>query len=251
MSNSNIRVTVWGENVHEQRDAAVQSHYPHGMHRCIADGLNEMPDIAARCATLQEPEHGLSEEILANTDVLIWWGHRAHAEVDDSVVERAVARVWQGMGLVVLHSAHYSKIFKRLMGTSCSLTWRVAGEKERLWVCQPGHPITEGLPPFLELPESEMYGEPFAVPSPDEQVFISWFSGGEVFRSGCTWQRGAGKIFYFSPGHEIYPIYHDPHVKRVLQNATRWAYSRTSAWIDACRQISREDAPEQLPERPL
>jgi trehalose utilization protein len=243
---SAIRVTVWGENVQEHTDAPVRALYPEGMHRCIAGSLAEEAGLQPRCATLEEPEHGLTDEVLRETDVLTWWGHRAHAEVADAVVDRVVARVWQGMGLIVLHSGHYSKVFKRLMGTSCSLTWRVAGEKERVWICQPGHPIAEGLPRYFELPQSEMYGEPFAIPAPDEQVFISWFAGGEVFRSGCTWQRGAGKIFYFSPGHELYPIYHDPHVRQVLRNAVRWARSEAVPAMDACRKISKEETPERL-----
>jgi trehalose utilization protein len=150
------------------------------------------------------------------------------------------------MGLVVLHSGHFSKIFKKLMGTHCSLTWRVAGEKERVWICQPSHPITEGLPHYFELPQSEMYGEPFAIPAPDEQVFISWFAGGEVFRSGCTWRRGAGKIFYFSPGHELYPIYRDANVRLVLRNAVQWARPEGRIWPGGARKISLEETPERL-----
>jgi trehalose utilization protein len=133
-------------------------------------------------------------------------------------------RVLEGMGLIVLHSGHFSKIFKRLLGTSCALTWREAGERERLWVCNPGHPIVAGLDqPYIELEQTEMYGEPFDIPTPDEQIFISWFQGGEVFRSGCTWKRGNGKIFYFRPGHETYPIYHNEQVQLVLRNAVHWA----------------------------
>jgi trehalose utilization protein len=164
--------------------------------------------------------------------------------VNDEVVDRVAARVWEGMGLLVLHSGHYSKIFKRLMGSSCSLRWRVAGEKERIWVCQPGHPIAQGLGSSFVLPESEMYGEPFAIPAPDEQIFISWYQGGEVFRSGCTWRRGAGKIFFFSPGHEIYPVYHDSNIKLVLKNAARWAAPAGVPWIDSC---ARTEPSEPLP----
>lgn len=219
-----IRVIVWGENVHEQNDAAVRAVYPQGMHEAIASGVRALlPTARVGIATFQEPEHGLTQERLAATDVLTWWGHRAHREVDDTVVERVQRRVLEGMGLIVLHSGHYSKIFKRLMGTTCSLTWRVAGERERLWVCNPGHPIARGIDRYFELPQEEMYGEPFAVPAPDEQVFISWFEGGEVFRSGCCWQRGNGRIFYFRPGHEIYPTYFDPNVRRVIANAIEWA----------------------------
>ena len=185
-----VRVLVWGENVHEQKNETVAKIYPEGMHRCIADGLREDSAFAIRTATLQEPEHGLTSKALAETDVLVWWGHAAHGLVADAVVERVISRVWEGMGLIALHSAHYSKVFKRLMGTSCSLTWREAGERERLWVCNPGHPIARGLERCFELENTEMYGEPFAIPAPDEIVFLSWFEGGEVFRSGCTWKRG-------------------------------------------------------------
>ena len=221
-----VRVIVWGENVHEQHDAAVQAIYPHGMHRAIAEGLRELlPAARVETATLQEPEHGLTAERLAAADVLTWWGHRAHAEVSDAVVDRIERRVHEGMGLIVLHSGHYSKIFKRLMDMPCSLVWRVAGERERLWVCDPAHPIARGIDRFFDLPHEEMYGEPFAVPAPEEQVFISWFEGGEVFRSGCCWRRGQGRVFYFRPGHEIYPTYFDRNVRRVIANAIEWAAS--------------------------
>ena len=232
-----LRVVVWGENVHEQQDAAVAAIYPDGMHAAIAAGIREnLPDAEVSTATLQEPEHGLTAERLAATDVLTWWGHRAHAEVSDAVAERVQRRVLEGMGLIVLHSAHYSKIFKRLMGTTCSLTWRVAGERERLWVCNPGHPIAQGIDRCFELPKEEMYGEPFAVPAPEEQVFISWFEGGEVFRSGCCWRRGNGKIFYFQPGHEIYPTYYDANIRRVIANAVAWARPQ-GMWIDSCPNV--------------
>lgn len=222
--NSSLRVMVWGENVHEQHDAAVRAIYPDGMHQTIAAGIREhLPQARVETATFQEPEHGLSERRLADIDVLTWWGHRAHEAVNDSVVDRVQARVVEGMGLIVLHSGHFSKIFKQLMGTTCSLNWRVAGERERLWVCNPGHPIARGLDRCFELPHEEMYGEPFDVPPPEEQVFISWFEGGEVFRSGCCWRRGNGRIFYFRPGHEIYPTYHDANVRRVIANAVQWA----------------------------
>jgi trehalose utilization protein len=222
-----LRVIVWGENVHEQNDAAVQAIYPHGMHHAIAAGIRELlPSARVETATLQEPEHGLTEERLAATDVLTWWGHRAHREVDDAIVERVYRRVHEGMGLVALHSAHFSKIFIRLMGTKCSLIWRVAGERERLWVCDPTHPIARGIHRYFELPQEEMYGEPFDVPAPEEQVFISWFEGGEVFRSGNCWRRGNGRVFYFRPGHEIYPTYHDANVRRVIANAVEWAANK-------------------------
>lgn len=230
-----IRALVWGENVHEQKNKVVAENYPKGMHSQIAALLAEEGDIATSTATLQEPEHGCTEARLAETDVLVWWGHAAHGQVEDEIVERVAQRVWQGMGLIVLHSGHFSKIFKRLMGAPCALHWREAGERERLWVVNPGHPIAKGLPRYFELENEEMYGEPFSVPEPLETVFVSWFQGGEVFRSGLTYRRGAGNIFYFRPGHETYPTYHDKTVGQVLRNAVRWAHNpeRHAELLDA------------------
>ncbi|MEM2790853.1 MAG: ThuA domain-containing protein [Thermofilaceae archaeon] len=218
-----IRVTVWGEFIQERTEEAVTRVYPRGIHEAIAEHLRQMPGLIVRTATLEQPEHGLSDEVLRETDVLVWWGHVAHDKVRDEVVERVYRRVLEGMGLVILHSAHYSKIFRRLMGTSCSLKWREAGEKERIWVVAPWHPIAEGLPEYFELEHEEMYGEYFDIPPPDELVFISWFEGGEVFRSGCCFYRGRGRIFYFRPGHETYPTFYNHHVRRVIYNAVRWA----------------------------
>ncbi|MCD6290485.1 MAG: ThuA domain-containing protein [Anaerolineae bacterium] len=218
-----IHVVVWNEYRHERRSEEIAKIYPKGIHGAIADYLRTLPGMNVRTATLDEPEHGLTEEVLAETDVLIWWGHMAHGEVSDTVVDRVQASVLNGMGLIVLHSAHFSKIFKRLMGTTCNLKWREANERERLWVVDPSHPIAEGLGEYIEIPHAEMYGERFDIPQPDQLVFISWFQGGEVFRSGCCFYRGRGKIFYFRPGHETIPIYHQPDVLRVIGNAVRWA----------------------------
>ena len=237
-------VVVWGENVHDREDAHVRAVYPETMHECIASALRAGGVGTVRTATLDQPDHGLTEALLAKTDVLTWWGHQAHDRVRDDVVERVVRRVNEGMGLVVLHSGHYSKPFRRLMGTTCSLTWREADELERVWVVDPGHPIADGLPPHFEIEKSEMYGEPFRIPPPDEQVFLSWFEGGEVFRSGCTWKRGQGRIFYFSPGHEAYPIYRDQNVQRVLQNAVRWA-APVKTVKDSCPNVTIEQTPER------
>jgi trehalose utilization protein len=216
------RVTVWNEYRHERSDAPVRAIYPDGIHAAIADGLREA-GFEVRTATLDEPEHGLSDAVLAKTDVLTWWGHLAHPEVDDTVVERVHQRVLEGMGLIVLHSGHFSKIFRRLMGTSCDLKWREANERERLWVVDPSHPIAEGLGESFLIEHEEMYGEHFDIPAPDRLVLVSWFQGGEVFRSGCCYQRGRGRIFYFRPGHETYATYFHPEVRRVIANAVRWA----------------------------
>ena len=216
------KVTVWNENRHEQTHEKVKEVYPDGIHNAIASFLKEA-GLATQTATLDEPEHGLTDEVLDQTDVLIWWGHMAHEEVNDSVVDKVHKRVLEGMGLIVLHSGHFSKIFKKLMGTTCDLKWREADEKERIWVLNPSHPIAEGLGEYIELEQEEMYGEHFDIPVPDELVFVSWFEGGEVFRSGCTYRRGSGKVFYFRPGHETYPTYYNEEVQKVIVNAVNWA----------------------------
>ncbi|MDP5307386.1 ThuA domain-containing protein [Paracoccus spongiarum] len=246
-----IRVTVWNENVHEQKNRLVASVYPEGIHGTIAEALNEDPAIRATTATLQEPEHGLTDDRLAQTDVLFWWGHCAHGEVADHVVDRVCNAVWSGMGLVFLHSAHFSKPFKRLMGSPCNLTWREAGERERLWITAPNHPITAGLSGHFELEHEEMYGEPFGVPEPLETVFVSWFAGGEVFRSGLTYRRGAGNIFYFRPGHETYPTYFDANVRRVMVNAAHWAANPAARIADpsAAPNVPVHEALEPIEER--
>ena len=225
---SAIRVTVWGENFHEnlERDrAGMAVRYPEGMHGAIAGGLRDLlgDQVEVRTATRDQPEHGLSDEALSDTDVLTWWGHAKHAEVDDRVVDRVHQRVLGGMGLLVLHSGHFSKIFTRLMGTTCSLAWRNSGDTELVWTVAPSHPIARGVPHPIVIGEHEMYGEYFDIPAPDELVFLSTFSGGEVFRSGCCWRRGRGKVFYFSPGDQEYPIYSHPDIRRVLANAVQWA----------------------------
>lgn len=224
MSETNpIRVLVWNEFLHEKEHETVKNLYPDGIHETLARHLRAQPGFEVRTATLEEPEHGLTQAALDATDVLLWWGHMAHERVTDAVVDRVQARVLAGMGLIVLHSGHFSKVFKRLMGTSCGLKWREAAEKEKLWVVNPYHPITQGIDDgLIELPYTEMYGEVFDVPTPDDLLFISWFEGGEVFRSGMTWHRGQGKIFYFRPGHETYPVFHDANVLRVITNAARW-----------------------------
>lgn len=217
-----IRVVVWNEFRHEKKKPAVQAIYPDGIHQVIARFLREA-GFEVKTATLDEPEHGLTEATLLETDVLIWWGHAAHNEVDDAVVERVHERILRGMGLIVLHSGHFSKIFRRLMGTTCNLKWRDVGEKERLWVVNPGHPIANGLGEFIEIPKAEMYGEHFDIPEPDSLVLMSWFEGGEVFRSACCYHRGMGKVFYFRPGHETYPIYLQAEIQKVIINGVRWA----------------------------
>ncbi len=240
-----IHVTIWNEFYHEKNNARVASLYPDGLHKAIADGI-AADDLDIRLASLDEPECGLTDAVLEQTDVLIWWGHCRHADVPDEIVRKVHRKVLEGMGLLVLHSGHFSKIFKSLMGTNCSLRWREAGERERVWNIDPAHPITQGIGDYFELPHVEMYGERFDIPSDGHVVFISWYEGGEVFRSGVTFERGYGKIFYFSPGHETYPIYRDANVLRVLGNAVRWARplirrEHICPKVEALEEIRSED----------
>lgn len=218
-----IRVTVWNEYWHEKTEAKVGEVYPRGIHNCLAEMLGKEEDFEVRTATLDDPECGLTQEVIDNTDVLLWWGHCKHDDVPDEVAQRVQTAVLNGMGLIVLHSGHHSKPFRLLMGTPCNLTWRENGDKERVWVVNPAHPITQGLGRYFELPGEEMYGEPFTIPEPDENILIGWYEGGEVFRSGCTFHRGNGRIFYFQPGHESFPTYYVPEVQLVIRNAVRWA----------------------------
>lgn len=216
-----IRVTVWNEYRHEQEDEKIRQIYPDGIHGCIAAFLREDVEIEVKTATFDMPEHGLTEEVLADTDVLVFWNHMLQDEFSDKVAERVQKHVLSGMGLVVLHSGHYSKILRRLLGTTMTLRWR-HGDRERLFCTCPSHPIAQGIPAWFDIPQEEMYGEYFDIPKPDDVIFTGWFAGGEVFRSGCTFLRGMGKIFYFQPGHEEYPNYKLLHIQRIITNAVHW-----------------------------
>ena len=246
-----IRVTVWNEIIgkdhleniimtipEEYREQSrghfleaaerVAKVHPEGIHGTLRQQLSTEQDFEIRTATLDQPEHGLTAEVLDQTDVLIWWGHLAHDQVCDEVVDRVQRRVLSGMGLIVLHSGHHARIFRRLLGTTCSLSWREAAEKTRIWVIEPTHPIAAGIGDYIELEQEEMYGERFDIPTPDDLVFINWYKGGEVFRSGCCWNRGYGRVFYFSPGHETYSTYYNEKIIQVLKNAVRWACPRVT-----------------------
>lgn len=217
-----INVTIWNEGRHERTNEQVKAVYPDGIHNCIKSFLDTDEELNVRTATLDDSENGLPEDVLESTDVLLWWGHMAHNDVPDELVERVYNRVMRGMGFIALHSAHFSKPFKRLMGTTCSLKWR-DGDRERVWCIAPNHPIAKGVPESFNIPVEEMYGERFDVPTPDEIVFMGWFKGGELFRSGSCWNRGLGKVFYFQPGHECNPTYYIPEVQKIITNAVYWA----------------------------
>jgi trehalose utilization protein len=234
-----VNVTIWNEYLHEKNEERIARVYPRGIHGAIEEELSADKSLVIKTATLEMPGHGLSEEILAGTDVLIWWGHQAHDRVSDEIAEMAARHVRLGMGLIVLHSGHYSKPFRKLMGTSCSLCWREIGESERIWIIEPSHPICQGLGAFFELEHEEMYGEVFDIPVPDELLMIGWFKGGEVFRSACVFKRGRGKIFYFQPGHEEFPTYRKPEVVRILLNAVHYL-----------KPLSRITSPGTVPASP-
>jgi trehalose utilization protein len=241
-----LRVTIWNEYIHEREHESVRQLYPNGIHAALDEALSRIlgDRVQTRIATIDQEEHGLTYAVLKETDVLTWWGHAAHDRVADEIVERVHNRVLNGMGLVALHSAHASKIFRRLMGTSCMLRWREAAERERVWIVDPSHPIVEGMTDeHFDIEHSEMYGEHFDVPTPDELFAISWFEGGEVFRSGCTWRRGKGKIVYFSPGHETFPIYHNANVQRIIANAVSWAAPSGGLYLGKGRNIPHSLSP--------
>ena len=218
-----IRVTVWNEYLHEVKVPEIAKLYPDGIHGCIA-GFLRKAGMDVKTATLAEKDHGLTDEVLGSTDVLIWWGHMAHGDVEDRIVKKVYDRILDGMGLIVLHSGHASKIFEKICGTETGkLKWREVGEKEILWVIDPSHPIADGIEEKIIIPHEEMYGEFFHIPKPDDIVFISWFEGGEVFRSGICYHREKGKIFYFRPGHESFDVYFIPEIQKVITNAVKWA----------------------------
>lgn len=218
-----MNITVWNEYLGQDNEI-VRAAYPDTMHEALKQAVSG-PDAKVTAVTMDMPNQGLSDELLNNTDVLIWWGHCHHHEVSDELVAKIHNRVLRGMGIIFLHSAHMAKPFISLMGTSCTLGWREAGERERLWTVTPSHPIAKGLPANTVIEHEETYSEPFDIPEPDETVFIGWFKGGNVFRSGVTYRRGRGKIFYFQPGHETFPTFKQPEIKKILYNAARWVYN--------------------------
>jgi len=220
-----VNVTVWCEGVLPQSKPDLAAIYPEGMEVAIAEGLRALlPHATIRTATLGDPDSGLSDAVLDDTDVLLWWGHLAHDDVPEDRVAAVHERVLGGMGLIALHSAHFSTIFRRLMGTTCSLGWRNDAGREVIWSVAPTHPIARDIPGHVILPAHETYAEFFDVPRPDDVVFISNHDGGEAFRSGLTFTRGLGRIFYFSPGDESYPIFRNEWILKIIANATNWAH---------------------------
>ena len=222
-----INVTVWNEFRHERNDPRVAEIYPGGIHAAIKSFL-QSDDVNVTCVTLDMENNGITDELLDKTDVLIWWGHMAHRDVLDEVAAKVRDRVYAGMGFIALHSAHHSKPFKLIVGTTGNLSW---GRDQRaiVWNVNPTHPIAEGIPAHFELFE-EMYGEPFYIPKPDDLIFTTWYADGNIFRGGATFTRGFGKIFYFHPGHEFCRSFYDANVQKIIKNAVKW-----------CVPINRQD----------
>ena len=216
-----IRVTIWNEFHHEKTNDEAKALYPNGIHATIRDFLASDETLDIRLAALCDEDQGLPEDVLNQTDVLVWWGHMKHGEVSDELVERIRQRVYNGMGFVALHSAHHSKPFKAILGTTGNLAWG-REQKAIIWNLCPSHPIAAGIPSNFTIFD-EMYGEPFFIPKPDDLIFGTWYEDGNIFRGGCTYTRGLGKIFYFHPGHETCPSFHNPYVQQIIHQGIHWA----------------------------
>lgn len=216
-----LNITIYNEFKHERESESVAAIYPNGIHGLLAEFIGNNIECNIKTFTVDDVNEGLTDEVLDNTDVLLWWGHMAHDLVDDEVAVRVRNHVHEGMGAIFLHSGHHSKPFKLLMGTTCNLLWG-EGVKEVVWTTDLTHPIAKGIPDHFILEKEELYGEVFDIPTPDATVFTSWFESGHVFRSGCAYARGRGRIFYFQPGHEEYPTFKNEIVQKVIMNAIEW-----------------------------
>ncbi|MCI8623421.1 MAG: trehalose utilization protein ThuA [Provencibacterium sp.] len=225
-----IRVTVWNEFYDDPRHPAIQELYPGGVQEYLASVLREEPDMAVTARHFYEDDAcGLSDEVLDSTDVLLVYGHILRDNVPEDRVKKLIERVVkEGMGVIFLHSALWMNLFQRLVGPGAYCGYRELGERERVWVVNRNHPIAAGLPSSFVIPHTEVYSEPAGFPDPDELVFISWYQGGEAARSGMVWRRGAGRIFYFSPGHAWYNAMQIPEYHTVIKNAVRWAVPPSS-----------------------
>jgi len=219
-----IRVLLWSEQT-EPKDV-----YPKGINGALADYLRQFSDIEVKTASLSDPDAGLSEAVLAKTDVLIWFGHRRHAEVPDEAVDRILRHVRErGMGFFGLHSTHYSKVIKRLLNATGSWSSYVNhGKPEQMWVVLPGHPIAKGVSDFT-IPQTEIYTEPFDVPLPEAVIVEGTWESGHRSRDVMTWTIGKGRVVYIRAGHETYPIFFMPQMQRLVSNAVRYAAHRTNA----------------------
>ena len=196
--------------------------HPQGIHMTLKSIFDECDDMAVRTVTMDMPEFGFSQEVLDDTDVLVLWAHLAHEKITDEIAERIKNRVHEGMGFLCLHSAHQCKPLHKLIGVSTIPKWRME-DACKIYCIEPNHPIAKDIPDMFELEAEQVYCEPFDITTPDELVFVTWYQGGELLRSGCCWERENGRIFYFQPGHETCKSYYDVNVRQILKNAVRWA----------------------------
>lgn len=276
---SPVRVVVWDEQQPKQRGA-----YPNFLGNQIASYLKKQPGLSVKSVRMNDPEQGLSSEVLDNCDVLIWWGHRRQQEITPETGQALVERIRAGqLSLIALHSAHWSTPFMEAMNArsrddalaklpeadrgratfelihpfkdkykppkrddsptpraeystaadgapriklylpnSCFPAVRADGMPSHVTAVLPNHPIARGIPAKFTILHTEMYDEPFHVPAPDQVVFEEHWDAGEHFRTGMVWKLGRGKVFYFRPGHETYPVYFEPYPLKILDNAVRW-----------------------------
>lgn len=276
-----LKVLVWDERQPAQKQA-----YREGLGARVARHLRGCEGVEVTEALLDDPGQGLAS--LDAMDVVVWWGHVRHAEIETATALRVVERIRSGrLGLVALHSAHWSRPFVEAMAAvareralaaltpgeraravvtesellprpfmapsyqerrspsvlykrpptgpvevrlvrpnCCFPAYRGDGRPSEVWVKLPRHPIARGLPATFTIPQTEMYDEPFHVPDPDEVVLEEHWAAGEWFRSGSAWRLGAGRVFYFRPGHETYPVFENAWALKVVENAVRWAGRR-------------------------
>lgn len=216
------KVVVWSEGT------APKTVYPYDVNTAIAEGLQPLKDWQIITASITDPDQGLSDDLLNSTSVLIWWGHQKHGDVKDELVAKIVRRVKEGgMGFIATHSAHYSKPLKALLGTNCGWKYYTDdGARVDLIVKSPKHPIAKGVKNFT-VPKTERYGDPFEVPPAETVVFdgIYTLPNGtkENAQQGMTWSVGKGRVFYFQPGHESYPIYFQEEIRHIFRNGVQWA----------------------------
>jgi trehalose utilization protein len=215
-------VVVWSEGT------APKSVYPNDINGAVAEGLKDLSGWEVVKAGLSDPDQGLPDKLLQRADVLIWWGHQKHGDVKDELVDKIVKRVKEdGMGFIALHSSHFAKPNKKLMGTACSWKAYVLDSTTlKITVKSPDHPIAKGIKDFT-IDHSERYSDPYAVPTPKAVVFEGTASlkkgGTDTSQIGLTWEIGKGKVFYFQAGHETNPVFMDPNVRQIMSNAVQWA----------------------------
>jgi trehalose utilization protein len=283
-----IRVVIWDE-----RQPAQKSVYPNFLGNHLAEYLRNSERgrgarLQVRSVGIDDPEQGLSSDVLDNCDVLVWWGHQRHGEISADTAKGIVRRITSGqLSLIALHSAHWSRPFieamnerstrdalksltrrerknvqisyippdMRLMRKDEKLTpwWtktagangttqlqiklpscvfpavRADAKPSHVRILAKNHPIARGVPETFDISQTEMYDEPFHVPTPDAVIFEERWDAGERFRGGCLWNLGAGKVFYFRPGHETYPVFKEAAPLRLVENAVRWMGKQSSS----------------------